>query len=307
VVVCVTMKKDSTRPKEPRRASTVILIREEGGELQVFLLKRSGGSGSFPGNYVFPGGTVDPGDGNAELWEAHVNMDPKEVSRRLGGGLSEEEVFAFGVAAIRETFEEAGVLLAYRSGQTKGDMEQVCERRMSTTGLHKDWAQELVVSEGWTLVFTRLARWAHCITPELMPYRFDTRFFMAFMPEGQECIPDSRETTQGIWISPENGLAGNLEGEIPLSPPTLITLHELLQYPDIGKLKKEVQSRPWGEALLPRLIPLPQGSIIVEPWDPLYHDNLEIDPNKLENSVLALGAPFSRVWYHDRVWRPIRC
>jgi len=306
VIVCVTMKKDSTRPKEPRRASTVILIREEGGELQVFLLKRSGGSGFFPGNYVFPGGTVDPGDGNPKLWKAHVDMDPKEVSRRLGGGLSEEEVFAFGVAAIRETFEEAGVLLAYRSEQTKGDLERVCERRMSA-GLDKDWAQELVVSEGWTLAFTRLVRWAHWITPELMRHRFDTRFFLAFMPPGQECVPDTRETTHGIWISPEKGLAGNLEGEIPLSPPTLITLHELLQYADIHNLEKEVQSRPWGEALLPRLIPLPQGPIILEPWDPMYHLEFEIDPNKLENSVLPLEAPFSRVWYHEGIWRPIRC
>lgn len=307
MVVCVTMKKDSTRPKEPRRASTVILIREEGGVLQVFLLERSGGSGSFPGNYVFPGGTVDPGDGNSELWKAHVDIDPKEVSRRLGGGLSEEEVFAFGVAAIRETFEEAGVLLAYRSEQTKGDLERVCERRMSTTGLHKDWAQELVVSEGWTLAFTMLARWAHWITPELMPYRFDTRFFMAFMPQGQECVPDTRETTQGIWISPENGLAGNLRGEIPLSPPALITLQELLHYSDIKDLKKEAQSRSWGEARLPRLIPLPEGSVILQPWDPMRHLEFEIDPNTLSESVLPVGAPFSRVWYHEGVWKPIGC
>lgn len=273
--------------------------------LQVFLLERSGGSGSFPGNYVFPGGTIDPGDGNSELWKAHVDMDPKEVPRRLGGGLSEEEVFAFGVAAIRETFEEAGVLLAYRSEQTKGDLERVCEWRMSTTGLHKDWARELVVSEGWTLAFTMLARWAHWITPELMPYRFDTRFLMAFMPRGQECVPDTRETKQGIWISPEEGLAGNLKGEIPLSPPTLITLHELLQYPDIGKLKKEVQSRPWGEALLPRLIPHSQGPVILEPWDPMYHEEIEIDPERLADCILPPGEPFSRVWLHKGIWKPV--
>lgn len=308
MVVCVTVKEDSTRPKKPRRASTVILIREEGGEPQVFLLKRSGGSGFFPGNYVFPGGALDPEDRNPELWKAHVDMEPKEVSRRLGGGLSEEEVFAFGVAAIRETFEEAGVLLANRSEQTEGDLKRVCEWRTSTTGLHKDWAQKLVVYDGWTLAFTRLARWAHWITPELMGRRFDTRFFLVFMPPGQECIPDTRETTHGIWISPEKGLAGNLEGEIPLSPPTLITLHELLQYSDIHKLKKEVQSRPWGEALLPRLIPLPLGPIILEPWDPMYQDEeVRIDPDRLENSILPLGAAFSRVWYHEGIWRPIGC
>jgi 8-oxo-dGTP pyrophosphatase MutT (NUDIX family) len=301
------MKKDNRRPKKPRRASTVILIRDKGGEFQVFLLKRSGGSGFFPGNYVFPGGALDPEDWNRELWKAHVDMEPKEVSRRLGGGLSEEEVFAFGVASIRETFEEAGVLLANRSGQTEGNLKQVCERRM-TDGLHKGWVEDLVVSHGWTLAFAMLARWAHWITPELMGRRFDTRFFLVFMPPGQECAPDTHETTHGIWTSPEKGLAGNLEGEIPLSPPTLITLHELLQYPDIHNLRKEVQSRPWGEALLPRLIPLPREPIILEPWDPMYHDEeVCMDPNKLENSILPLGVPFSRVWYHDGIWRPIGC
>jgi 8-oxo-dGTP pyrophosphatase MutT (NUDIX family) len=122
------MKKDSTKPKAPRRASTAILIREEGGELQVFLLKRSGGSGFFPGNYLFPGGTVQPGDGNPELWKAHVDMDPKEVLRGLGGGL-----------------REAGVLLAHRSEQTKSDLKRMCERRIST-GLHRDWARRLPVT-----------------------------------------------------------------------------------------------------------------------------------------------------------------
>ena len=100
------------------------------------------------------------------------------------------------------------------SEQTKGDLERVCERRMST-GLAKGWIEELVVSEGWTLAFTRLARWAHWITPKLMRHGYDTRFFLAFMLSGQECIPDSRETTHGIWTSPKNGLAGNLEGETP--------------------------------------------------------------------------------------------
>ena len=104
--------------------------------------------------------------------------------------------------------------MAYRSEQTKGDLERVCERRMST-GLAKGWIEELVVSEGWTLAFTRLARWAHWITPKLMRHGYDTRFFLAFMLSGQECIPDSRETTHGIWTSPKNGLAGNLEGETP--------------------------------------------------------------------------------------------
>ena len=292
------MSHSTEKPKEPKRAATVILIREDRGGVQVFLLRRSGRSGFFPSTYVFPGGTVDSEDLDTELWSEHGDIDPDEAFLRLGGGLSMQEAIAYGVTGIRETFEEAGVLLAVKNDDAESHQDSVRDRRMSD-GLDKGWLRELVVSEGWTLAFSGLARWAHWITPELMPQRFDTRFFLAFMPPDQECMPDAYETTHGIWINPAKGLAGNLRGEIPLSPPALVTLQELLHYPDIKDLEKEVQSRSWGEARLPRLIPLPEGSVILEPWDPMYHLEFEIDPNTLSESVLPVGAPFSRVWYHE--------
>ena len=103
-----------------------------------------------------------------------------------------------------------------------------------------------------------------------MKPRYDTRFFVASLPPGQHCQPDARETTHGIWISPEKGLAGNLAGEIPLSPPTLITLHQFLKYPTLKALEKEAKIRQWGKVCLPRLVPLDQGTVIVEPWDSQY-------------------------------------
>jgi len=299
------MSHTTDRPKEPKPAATVILVRENSSEFQVFLLRRSVRSGFFPSTYVFPGGTVDSEDLNIELWSEHGDMDPDAISRSLGGELSMEETIAYGVTAIRETFEEAGVLLAVKNEHDRSHQNGFRDRRMSD-GLHKDWLRELVVSEGWTLAFSRLARWAHWITPELMPHRFDTRFFLAFVPSGQECMPDARETTHGIWVTPAQGLAANLEGQIPLSPPTLVTLQELLHYRDIKDLEKEAQSRSWGEARLPRLIPLPEGSVILQPWDPMYHLECELDPRTLEKSVLASGEPFSRVWYHNGVWKPVR-
>lgn len=294
----------SDKSKEPRRASTVILAREKGGEVQVYLLKRSDRSAFFPGNYVFPGGMVEPEDWDTQLWKAHVDMDLEGISKRLGGTLTEEETLAHGVAGIRETFEEAGVLLADRNKCTREDLERVRDRRMARD-LPRGWFQDRVVSEGWTLTLSRLARWAHWITPKLMLRRYDTRFFLAFMPPGQECIADTRETEHGIWISPWKGLANNLRGEIPLSPPTLITLHELLQYPDMGDLEKEVKTRPWGEARLPRLIRLPKGVLILQPWDPMCNQELEIDHKGLEKAILPLGEPFSRLWYHEGIWRPV--
>jgi len=289
---------------KPRMASTVILIREHDGELQVYLLKRSTRSGFFPGTYVFPGGRVETEDQASGLWKVHVDLDSQEISQRFGGNMTEEEALTYGVTAIRETFEEAGVLLAYRNEYTQENLERVQDRRKMEE-LPKGWLNDLVVSEGWMLAFSRLARWAHWITPEGMPKRYETRFFLTFMHPGQECNPDARETTQGTWVSPEKGLVKNLQGEIPLSPPTLVTLHELLQYSDMRDLKKEVQARTWGEALLPRMFNLPKGALILEPWDLMSKKELEIDTKGLKMNCLPVGEPFSRLWYNGGIWRPV--
>jgi 8-oxo-dGTP pyrophosphatase MutT (NUDIX family) len=297
----IDTKKMSTKL---RMASTVILLREHDGGLQVYLLKRSTKNDFFPGAYVFPGGRVEAEDRTPGLWKAHVDLNIEGIYQRFGGSLTEEEALAHGVAAIRETFEEAGVFMAYRNGYTQEGLERIQDWR-KVEELPKGWLQDLVVSEGWMLAFSRLIRWAHWITPEGMPKRYETRFFLAFIHSGQECIPDARETTHGIWISPEKGLIGNLQGEIPLSPPTLVTLHELLQYSDIGELEKQVQTRTWGEALLPRMFRLPKGVLILEPWDPLYKEEFKINTKDLKMAALPVGESFSRLWYNGGIWSPV--
>ena len=140
-----------------------------------------------------------------------------------------------------------------------------------------------------------------------MKRRFDTRFLLAVMPADQFCQPDRKETTEGLWISPKEGLEGNLAGKIPLSPPTLVTLHQLLQYPNLKRLLAESKHRQWGQTFLPRLVPLAKGAVIIEPWDPMYHeDQANIYPEALANSVLAVGEPFSRIWYNGSLWKPVR-
>ena len=141
-----------------------------------------------------------------------------------------------------------------------------------------------------------------------MKRRFDTRFFIATMPSNQFCRPDSRETVEGLWISPKEGLIGNLTGEIPLSPPTLVTLHELIEYSDLKDLQAAGKGRHWDQALLPRLIPLEKGAVIVEPWDPMYSSaEINIYPNDLAASVLPVGESFSRIWFDNGVWKPVKC
>jgi hypothetical protein len=126
------------------------------------------------------------------------------------------------------------------------------------------------------------------------------------MPANQECVPDRLETTHGIWVSPEEGLLGNLRGELPLSPPALVTLHELLQYRRIIDLKKEMEDHPWGRPRLPIFRSFPTGLLIVLPWDPQYGDGAKINPPGLAKKGLAPGEPFSRLWCEDGVWRPVR-
>ncbi|MBT8374162.1 MAG: hypothetical protein KJN80_04535, partial [Deltaproteobacteria bacterium] len=125
------MGKTNNAPLKPRDASTVILIKQLGEELQTYLLKRNAKSRFMAGNYVFPGGTVDHQDRNTNFWKSHVDMDLKSICRQLGGDLPGEEALSYGVAAIRETFEEAGVFLAHRKNQNKEDYKKLCSLRMS--------------------------------------------------------------------------------------------------------------------------------------------------------------------------------
>ena len=298
------MVKTNNAPAKPRHASTVILIKQLGEEFQIYLLKRNAKSRFMAGNYVFPGGTVDRQDRNTDFWKSHVDMDLKSICRQLGGNLSGEEALSYGVTAIREMFEEAGVFLAHRKKQNKEDFKKLCSLRMSS-GLSKGWLEELI-DDGWILELSKLGRWAHWITPELMPHRYDTRFFMVFMPSDQECTPDLIETTHGIWISPKKGLAGNFKGEIPLSPPTLVTLHELLKFSSIKTLKKEMKNRTWGKALLPRMIASHQDKIFLEPWDPMFNEKVDINTNGLKKMILPADKPFSRLLFHEGLWKPVR-
>ena len=218
--------------------------------------------------------------------------------------LDREGAVAYGVAAIRETFEEAGVLLAKQSDQSLKAISGISEIRL-TKGLYKGWLRRWTEARNWVLEFARLGRWSHWITPKARSHRYDTRFFMALMPEDQECLPDARETTKGIWLSPEEGLESNLRGEIPLSPPALVTLHELLPYSRAEELERKMEGRPWGESCLSIFKRFPEGQLILLPEDPRYGEEDRIDPLKLKSRGLEVGKPFTRLWCQDGIWRPI--
>jgi 8-oxo-dGTP pyrophosphatase MutT (NUDIX family) len=296
------MRPDPHKTHGARTAATLILAGEGEGDFQVYLMRRSSRSGAFAGNYVFPGGTISEQDHDWEFWRDYVDLGPDEISRIFCADLSLEEAIAFGVAAIRETFEEAGVLLA--RGGSGEDMVMLCQRRVQE-GLPEGWFQEQVVSEEWALLFSALIPWSHWVTPKLMPKRFDTRFYAASMPAGQVCVPDDRETTHGLWITPEEALARNLSGDIPLSPPTLVTLHEMLGVGNSGQLHRGPGEWPWDAPRFPRLVPSERGPFLLQPWDPASDESVPVDPEHFSTKVLEPGESFSRLWFHEGFWYPV--
>jgi 8-oxo-dGTP pyrophosphatase MutT (NUDIX family) len=291
----------------PVRAATLVLLRQHSGELQVYLLRRSPASGFMPGLFVFPGGRVDAADCDEAFWEEHQDLTPDAVDERLGKGLCHADALSNAVAVIRETFEEAGILLALMSGAADDCLKKAEERRIAENR-RSGWFRALVQSERWRLMTSALIPWAHWITPAGMPQRYDTRFFTALLPDGQSGRPDLYETTEGLWLSPEQALADNLAGRVPLSPSTLVTLYALLKHPTLKSLQADLKERGWGPPLSAQLVDLGKnaGSLIIEPWDPMYgRDDLEIDPRKLPLSVLSAEAPFSRLWDDGGIWKPV--
>ena len=261
----------------------------------------------MPGVHVFPGGMVEPEDHALVTWADHMDMSPRDMQQKLGAeGLDAEDTLPFVIAAIRETFEEAGVLLVKKKENMGPDFESLLKQR---DGDHLDsgWLKTFMISADGVLAVSKLHRWSHWITPRLMKLRFDTRFFLALMPENQVCRPDRKETSEGRWVTPKEGLIGNLSGKIPLSPPAVVTLHDLLAYPYMDDLMKAVSKRSWGDVIEPQLVPMERGAMIIEPWDPMYgREHIRIEEATLEDDVLDAETPFSRLWNDSRLWRPVK-
>jgi len=303
------MKDQKNTPPPLRDAATIILVREKNKALEVYILRRSNQSTFMGGLYVFPGGVVESDDRKIDTWAPQIDMTLDEIGTRLGGKrFSREAALGFGVAAIRETLEEAGILIASGQDKTQKDFDEISRYRLNRN-LPNSWFQTKMTADDWTLSFSHLGRWSHWITPTRMKKRFDTRFFIVFMPENQTCAPDDRETKHGIWLTPQTALEQNLDGQTPLSPPAVVTLTHLSAFTNLKNLKQEIKNRSWGDPIIPRLLPSANGPVILEPWDPMWDeggdDTNEMNTSNLSQKLLPPGAPFSRLWCDKGVWKPI--
>ncbi|WP_245974737.1 NUDIX hydrolase [Thermomonospora umbrina] len=209
-----------------RDAATVAVLRDHDEHgLQVFMLRRVASMAFAPGAYVFPGGSVDPRDGEASIGWA--GPPPGEWARAFAAG--ETVARELVCAAVRETFEETLVLLAGPApdavvDDTRGDGWEADRRALLDRS--QSFA-EFLGRRGLVLRSDLLRPWAHWITPAVEPKRYDTRFFVAAIPEGQRARDVSTEADRAVWVRPADAVDHAMRGEWFVMPPTLATLSEL--------------------------------------------------------------------------------
>ena len=223
-----------TVPVAPRNAATVMLLRPCPPDgIEVLMLRRTAAMKFAPGAYVFPGGSVDEADFSAEIgWHG---PSPADFGSWLG--CSPELAGALVCAAVRETFEESGVLLAGTpDGLAVGlaDPSWEADRMALTAGTLT--LPGLLARRGLAVRADLLVPWTRWITPEAEPRRFDTWFFAAALPAGQEATGHLAEADKTAWLRPADAISAARGGTISLLPPTAATLNEFTKCGDLADI-----------------------------------------------------------------------
>lgn len=269
----------SRPPLTPRPAATLILVRDGAHGLEVFMLQRTHQAAFVPGGYVFPGGAVDAGDSDPFLAQGFA--DDSDASRRLGlssGGL------AYWTAAIRECYEEAGILLANDARGRPLDAAEPALRAALEEARGKVASGEMPFAElcralDMRPAFDRLAYFAHWITPAGAPRRFDTRFFVGVAPAGQCGSHDNGETIASMWLRPEDALARHKSGEVDMMFATVRTLQTLAGFDRTSALMDYARSLATVPTHQPRVSTGSQGRRVLIQGDAAYAEVGKLDPD----------------------------
>ena len=219
-------------PAEPRDAATVVLLRDSAVGVEVYLVKRSRMVDFMAGAHVFPGGRLDKNDSSATAC-AMLSSAVADLHAKLGEAVAPAHAAGLYVAAIRETFEEAGLLFGrFAAGWSMGDA-----RAAVGEGAHFCTLMESIDAAA-------LTPWVRWVTPEISPRRFDARFFLARAPRDQEPRVDGREATEGVWITPADALRSWLDGDMLLAPATAKSLEALTVHATVAAALTAAASRP---------------------------------------------------------------
>jgi len=219
-------------------ATTVILVRDNATAPEIFMVERSGGADFQGGAYVFPGGRVE--DDDAELASRSAGINERDLERLRAENLADDQALGCWVAALRELFEEVGVLLAYRTGVPLdfGDPAVAARFRAHRERLAADEIifREIVEREDLTLATDRLRYYSRYVTPPYAPKRFDTRFVLAVAPSDQLPSHDAFELVSGDWLTAREAIAKYHTREQQIVPPTLQNLCQIADANTVDEL-----------------------------------------------------------------------
>ncbi|MGY1843115.1 NUDIX hydrolase [Modestobacter sp. SYSU DS0875] len=250
-------------PAPVRQAATVLVVRDGAAGLEVHLLRRTRGMPAAGGMTAYPGGGVDERDGDVET--AWVGPPPAEWAATWG--CDERLARELVCAAVRETFEEAGVLLAGppEGGGVVPDVSGADweDQRRALVARELSLA-ELLAARGLAVRADLLRPFAHWITPPAERRRYDTKFFLALLPVGQEARDVSGEADEAGWATPAAALAEHAAGTRPMLPPTVHTLGQLAAFPDAAAALAGSPPAPVAP-ITPRFVRGPGGLVAVLP------------------------------------------
>lgn len=255
----------------PRPAATVTLVRDSPQGFEVLMVQRNFQSVFVPGAYVFPGGAVDAHDGSEDIAALCTGLNDVDASRKLGlasGGL------AYWVAAIRESFEEAGILLACNDKDeivTLDDEVRAARfhayRSRVEHGEHP--LSEMLKDEGLRLPLQHITYFSHWITPAGAPRRYDTRFFVAAAPPSQKPLHDNRETINHLWVRPAEALSLHKQKKFDMRTPTVNTLRLFAEHDSVTSLMTCMQALGDIPVIEPRIN---KDGLRVLPGQPGYEE-----------------------------------
>jgi 8-oxo-dGTP pyrophosphatase MutT (NUDIX family) len=270
----------------PLASATVMVLRDGPDGPEVLMMRRHGNSNVLGGVHVFPGGKLDPPDCSVDpalldqpLHQLHSALNESELDEQTAAGLH--------LAALRETFEECGLLLC------RGVTPDVLQQAQDLVGAGLSFYATLQ-QLGLPLETNHLAPWSRWITPRVPSVsnkRFDTRFFVAQAPHGQEPRHDNHEATETVWLSPRAGLRQYWDSQIDLAPPQIMTLSHLSQFESVATLMAAARNR------VPALI---------EP-EPFDQDGLRVIcyPGDARHTVTEPAWPGpTRLIYRNRRFEP---
>jgi 8-oxo-dGTP pyrophosphatase MutT (NUDIX family) len=264
--------------------------------LEVLLVRRNLRSDFVGGAHVFPGGGVDASDAGPEAEACAPGRTDAEASAILGvesGGL------AYWLAALRECFEEAGLLLAYGPGpgellslEDPKDAERFALLRHDVNTGRRGFL-DVCLEEGLSLAVDRVHYFAHWITPEGAPRRYDTRFFVAGAPPGQVPVHDAGETIDAEWVRPAEALSRHRAGEIELIFPTIRNLQAISRFATSDELLSAAAGAGQVPAILPKVVVDGRAVRILLPGDDGYETAM--------GDAAGTGAPASVSDFNDAV------